>query len=120
MWTVLPVMALPLFVTLLVTSVPMYAGTPLVGGGLLPPVVGQLLPQAAGGVLVGRLTVPAKPLSAGGAVPPERLFSCDQLSAHHVTVVVGVAALTVRSPRVNAPRLGNANTVAVVLSLDAL
>jgi hypothetical protein len=90
-----------------------------VGGGLLPPVVVQLLPHAAGGVVVGRLTVPANPLSALGAVPPERLLSWYHVSAHQVTVVEDVAAPTVLSPSVNAPRLGNANTIAVLLSLDA-
>jgi len=56
----------------------MYDGTPLVGGGLLPPEVVQVPLQRAGGVLVGRLdTVPAKPLNAEGASPADTLLRVD-------------------------------------------
>src|SRR5438067_287953 len=98
MCTVLPAIVLPFLVTLLVTRVPMYEGTPLVGGGLLPPVVVQLgvhLLAGVGGVVVGSVTLPANPLSDDGAVPPVRRFRLHQMSAHQVTVVVGVAAATV-------------------------
>jgi hypothetical protein len=44
-----------------------------------------------------------------------RVFRLDQLSPHQVTVPDDAAVV---SPRTNAPRLGNANTVAVALSED--
>src|SRR5258706_933822 len=113
--TVFPLMIVPDFVALLATRTPMNEGTTSVGGGLLPPAVDHGPPQAAGGVLVGRLTVPAKPLNDDGPAPPERTFAFDQELSHQVTVPPP-AALT--SPTINAPRLGNANTTAVALSDD--
>ena len=81
----------------------------------MPPLVFQMPLQLAGGEVVGRLaTLPAKPLKAGGADPPDRLFAADQVSLHQVTGVEAPAAATVLSPSTNAPRLGKANTVAVL------
>src|SRR4051812_34259797 len=108
-------MLLPDLVVLLVTSTPMYEGTTSVGGGLLPPEVDDGAPHVAGGVAVGRLTVPAKPLNADGAAPPDSTFTPAHWLPHQVTVPPP-AALT--SPTVNAPRLGNANTIAVALLAD--
>ena len=105
--------------TLLVTTTPMYEGTPLVGGGLLPPVVVHGLLQPSAGVIVGKVTVPRKPLNAGGAEPPVRTFRCHHASLHQVTVGYGYGGADVTSPSANAPRLGKANTIAVVLSLAA-
>src|SRR5947209_13894164 len=115
MWTELPRTVVPGFVTLLVTTTPMYDGTPLVGGGLFPPLVVQFPLQTFAGEVVGSVITPAKPLKADGASPPESEFSCHQVSAHQVTVEEPAAA-TVLSPSANAPRLGKAKTVAVVLS----
>jgi hypothetical protein len=114
-FNVVPEMMLPDFVALVVTRTPMKDGTTTVGGGLLPPEVDHGPPHADGGVLVGNVTVPAKPLNADGAGPPERTFTFDQELPHHV-IVPPPAALT--SPRRNAPRLGNANTTAVALAAD--
>jgi len=86
-----------------------------VGGGLVPPEVDQGLPHAAGGVLVGKVTVLAKPLKAEGAKPPVRTFTFDHELPHHVCVPPA-PALT--SPTTNTPRLGNANTTAVALADD--
>ena len=58
----------------LATRTPMNDGTTSVGGGLLPPDVVHALPHEAGGVLVGSVTVPANPLKAGDADPPEMEF----------------------------------------------
>ena len=91
----------------------MYDGTVVVGGGLFPPEVDHGPPHAAGGVLVGRLAVPAKPLKEGGAAPADSLFTLDQLEPHHVTVPPPAA---LRSPITNAPRVGNANTIADALA----
>src|SRR3954468_23963308 len=60
----LPLTMLPDLTVSLATSVPMNAGRASVGGGLLPPDVDHGPPQAAGGVLVGSVAVPAKPLNA--------------------------------------------------------
>lgn len=65
------------------------------GGGLLPPLLAQLLLQKAAGEVAGSGTAFAKPLKAAGACPPERLFSWFQLLSHHVTFVEDVAAATV-------------------------
>jgi hypothetical protein len=112
-------MALFGFVTEPATTTPMYDGMPLAGGGLSPPVVVKLTPQTLAGVVLGSVeTLPAKPLKAIGAVPPVRLFTLDQESLHHVTVE-DPAPVTVLSPSTKAPRLGKANTIAVVLSLAA-
>jgi len=95
----------------------MYEGTPVVGGGLLPPAVVNAPEQTFAGVFVGSVIVPSKPLNADGAVPPLSVFSCHHESPHQVTVEEP-AADAVTSPSVNAPRLGKANTIADVLSLD--
>jgi hypothetical protein len=54
-------------------------------------------------VLTGRVAVEAKPLSEGGASPPLSRFRDDQVSAHQVTTVDGVAEPAVTSPSRNAP-----------------
>jgi hypothetical protein len=90
-------------------------GTTAVGGGLLPPVVDHGLPQDTGGVLVGSVTVAAKPLKAGDADPPESALECAHWLLQKVAAALP-AALT--SPTTNAPRLGNANTNAVALAAD--
>src|SRR5436190_11501985 len=112
-------MLLPDFVIYLATITPMYEGSVAGGGGLLPPLVVQLLLQTYAGVVVGSVVEATNPLKGGGAWPPLRLFSRYQLLFHQLTVVEDVAAATVRSPSVNTPLLGKANTVAVVLALDA-
>jgi hypothetical protein len=94
----------------------MYAGTPDTGGGLLPVVVVQLPPHTGG----FELRVAAKPLNDDGADPLDRLFKLDHVSPHHVTVVEVPAAATVLSPSTNAPRLGNANAVAVLVLAEDL
>ena len=98
----------------LATIAPMYEGTVLTGGVLLPGRVVHGPPQPDGGVPAGRLTVPAKPLNAEGAAPPVRTFSADHSAPHQVTVP-DPAPATVPSPSTNAPRVGNANTIAVLL-----
>lgn len=103
-FVMLPEIVLPDFVMLLATSVPMYAGMPETGGGLLPGPVVQVPPQA-GGVAAGE---PAKPLKDGSTGPPVRLFKLDQSDDHQVTVVAAVAAATVASPRTKTPRDGKA------------
>ena len=81
----------------------------------MPPVVLNVVPQTFAGLVVGSVvTVSAKPLNADGVAPPERLFKNDQELSHHVTVVVGVAAVTVLLPRMKAPLLGKAKTIAVL------
>jgi hypothetical protein len=92
----------------------MYAGTPLTGGALAPPEVVHAPPHMVGGLDAGSTTLSAKPLKADGADPPERLLRLAHWASHHVTVVVGPAAATVRSPRTNTPRVGKAKTVAVL------
>src|SRR3954449_12357479 len=119
MWIEFPAIALPLFVIELDTTTPMYEGTVPGGGGLLPVAVVQALPHPDGGVVVGRVIVPSKPLYADGAAPPVRTFRLGHVSAHHVTVVALPAAAAVVFPSVNAPRLGKAKTIAVFESLDA-
>jgi hypothetical protein len=115
MLTVFPEIVLPDLVAVLATRTPMYDGTVPVGGGLVPPEVDHGPPHAAGGVLVGRVTVEAKPLKPDGGAPPERLFNFDQLLPHQLSVP---PPATLRSPSTNAPRLGKANTTAVALSDD--
>lgn len=92
------------------TSTPMRLGTSATGGGLLPALVVQFPPQAGGDE---GDTLAAKPLNPGGAGPPLRLFFSDHCELHQVSVVNGPAPATVRSPRSNAPRDGNAKTTAV-------
>jgi len=53
----------------------------------------------------------AKPLNALGARPLEMEFFAYQESLHQVSEVVGVATETDRSPRANAPLVGNAKTI---------
>src|SRR5688572_11573915 len=113
MLVVLPSIVEPVMVTLLDTSTPMYCGTVSGGGGLLPPVVVHADPQAAGGVLVGKVTFSAKPLNAGGAAPPDGAFAADQLCPHHSTVPPDMALASLTT---NAPLLGNAKTIAVSAS----
>src|SRR5437868_5179686 len=97
-----PAIVLPFFVTVLGTMTPMYDGTPLVGGGLLPPVVVHALPQPIGGLVDGSVIAPAKPLNADGATPPLSTFCAAHVSDHHVTVVLPAVA-TVTFPSANAP-----------------
>src|SRR5690348_6524449 len=118
MCTEFPAMLLPLFATELATTTPMYDGTPLVGGGLLPPDVVHALPQVVAGLVVGSVIVPTKPLYDDGAGPPVRTFRLGHVSAHHVTVLVPAVAAVV-FPSVKTPRLGKAKTIAVFESLDA-
>lgn len=109
-----PSMALPDFVIESATMTPMYDGTSLAGGVLLPGRVVNVVPHTETGVPAGSfVTVPAKPLNDSGAVPPVRLLWLHQESLHHVTFVVDVATETVRSPSTNAPRSGNVKTIAV-------
>src|SRR5690348_3156703 len=113
-----PEIVVPDFLTELVTTTPMYDGTPLDGGGLLPPVVVHELPQLVAGVVVGSVITPAKPLSEGGALPPLRRFCCDHVSPHHSTLALP-AVDAVMLPSVKAPLLGKANTIAVAVALAA-
>jgi hypothetical protein len=119
MWIEFPERTVPDFVILLVTTTPMYDGTPEAGGGLLPPPVDQLLPHMVGGLVVGSVIMFAKPLKAEGAAPPDSAFNCHQVSPHHVTVDEPAPA-AVLSPSVNTPPVGKANTMALLLSLEAL
>src|SRR3954447_15691526 len=98
MLTTLPEIELPAFDTELATSTPMYDGTAPTGGVLFPGRVVHGPPHAAGGVLVGSATAPAKPLNAFGAPPAPSAFSDDHGAAHQVNDVAGVAPATVRSP----------------------
>ena len=52
------------------------------------------------------------------AGPPERLSSVHQESLHQLTVVGGDAEATVLSPSTNAPLLGKAKTIAVLLASE--
>jgi hypothetical protein len=69
-------------------------------------------------VLVGSATLAAKPLNAVGEKPSERLLSINHCTDHQVTGVLAAAAATALSPSTNAPRLGNANTIAVLVSSE--
>ena len=70
------------------------------------------MPQLLAGLVVGRdVTEAANPLNASGATPPDTEFVVYQVSLHQVSEVVGVAAETDRSPRTNAPLVGNAKTI---------
>jgi hypothetical protein len=71
----LTVIVLPFLPTELDTTTPMYDGTPLVGGALLPAAVVQALPHVEGGVVVGRVIVPSKPH------PPSRPREATRASA---------------------------------------
>src|SRR5512147_2256825 len=107
-----PLIVEPDFVTESVTRTPMYEGTLPVGGGLFPGSVVNVVPQTVAGLLAGSVeTVPSKPLCEAGPGPPVIEFAFDHESLHQVTFVDGPAAATVRSPRLNAPRVGNANTI---------
>ena len=108
-------MLFPALPTELVTRTPIYEGAVPVGGGLFPGEVAKVDPQTFAGVCVGSdVTVSANPLNDGGADPPVKLFRLDQEASHQVRLVVKVAAASVELPSANAPRLGNAKTIAVL------
>jgi hypothetical protein len=113
MLTVLPLIVEPDFTALFVVNTPMNEGTPDDGGGgLVPPVVDQAPPHAAGGVLVGTGAPGANPFIADGAVPSEKVFTFAHELSHHVTVPPPALV----SPTTNVPPGGNANTTAVALA----
>src|SRR2546429_286977 len=112
-----PLSGPPACVTELVTSTPMYSGTVSGGCPLLPGCAAKVVPQSSGGLICGSVTPEAKPLNEDGAWPAERLFRLDHEWLHQVTVF-DPAPAAVRSPRVNAPRLGKAKTTTLSLSDD--
>ena len=76
---VFPEIVLPDLVLVPATRTPMNDGIVAGGDELFPGDDDHGPPHGAGGVLVGRLTVPANPLKDAGAPPPDRLFSVAQL-----------------------------------------
>src|SRR3954465_4392169 len=93
MWTIVPETVEPDFVTLLVTTTDMYAGSgPFGGGGLLPASVVNVPPH------VGDAGFLAKPLKAEGAGPPFTVLEPDHWSPQKVTVPVALPSATTKAP----------------------
>src|SRR5436309_2829762 len=65
-----PAIVLPFFVTVLGTMTPMYDGTPLVGGGLLPPVVAVQLCAPSDSVTSSAGIGPGEPPSPSLSLAP--------------------------------------------------
>ena len=79
------------------TTTPIKGGSVFGGFELLPGLLVQLSPQTGGLVL----TVEAKPLKLGGALPPLSTFCLDQVALQNVTVLGPTAA--VMSPNTKEP-----------------